>query len=80
MTNPMNGKPLSGEAHESMKRKIDLILAVVGTDTDSELTARTYALMTLTIKVNVYITSVLSNLIAIYVQVDTLAVREGDEE
>jgi len=80
MTNPMNSQPLAGAALDSMKRKIDLILAVVGNDTDNALTAMTYALVTLTINENVSVTSLLMNLLAIYEQIDATAIREGDDE
>lgn len=80
MSNPIQGKPLQGAAHETMKRKIDLILGMVGNDTDNALTAMTYALATLTIKEQISLPSLLMNLLAIYDQLDKLTSTEGDDE
>lgn len=80
MTNPIQGKPLNGAAHETMKRKIDLILSMVGNDTDNALTALTYAMATLTIKEQISLPSLLMNLLAIYDQLDKLTSTEGDDE
>ena len=80
MTNPTHGKPLQGAAHDTMKRKIDLILGMVGSDTDNALTAMTYALVTLSVKEQVSVTSLLMNLLAIYDQIDKLTYIEGEDE
>lgn len=80
MSTPIQGKPLQGAAHETMKRKIDLILSMVGNDTDNALTAMTYALATLTIKEQISLPSLLMNLLAIYDQLDKLTSTEGDDE
>lgn len=80
MNKPTRGKPLNGAAHDTMKRKIDLILSMVGTDTDNALTAMTYALVTLSVKEQVSVTSLLMNLLAIYDQIDKLTYIEGDDE
>ena len=80
MSNPSKGTPLQGAAHETMKRKIDLILGMVGSDTDNALTAMTYALATLTIKEQISLPSLLMNLLAIYDQIDKLTYIEGEDE
>lgn len=80
MNKPTQGKPLQGAAHDTMKRKIDLILGMVGSDTDNALTAMTYALVTLSVKEQVSVTSLLMNLLAIYDQIDKLTYIEGEDE
>ena len=78
MTNPTHGKPLQGAAHDTMKRKIDLILGMVGSDTDNALTAMTYALVTLSVKEQVSVTSLLMNLLMIHTQIEQLT--SGEDE
>ena len=80
MTNPTQGKPLQGAAHDTMKRKIDLILGMVGSDTDNALTAMTYALVTLSVKEQVSVTSLLMNLLMIHAQIERLTSIEGENE